>query len=109
MVTGNTPKAEELTRQALTGGMMSTEITINQRIPAMSDEGGRSVLHELFIPELLLRTRHAVHEEHEGIGESRRSAGSRQGNHGGAPATQGNAGGIGGEGTHPTPTQSPER
>jgi 5-methyltetrahydrofolate--homocysteine methyltransferase len=57
ILTGNAPKAEEVTKAALEANVDPTELVAKYMIPAMDEVGKRFECNEYFVPELLIAAR----------------------------------------------------
>lgn len=57
ILTGNAPKAEEVTKAALEENIDPTELVAKYMIPAMDEVGKRFECNEYFVPELLIAAR----------------------------------------------------
>jgi len=57
ILTGNAPKAEEVTKAALEANTDPTELLAKHMIPAMDEVGKRFECNEYFVPELLIAAR----------------------------------------------------
>ena len=57
ILTGNAPKAEEVTKAALEANIDPTELLAKHMIPAMDEVGKRFECNEYFVPELLIAAR----------------------------------------------------
>ena len=57
VLTGNAPKAEEVTKEALAAGVEPAKLAKEGVIPAMEEVGRRFECNEFFVPELLIAQR----------------------------------------------------
>jgi corrinoid protein of di/trimethylamine methyltransferase len=57
VLTGNAPKAEEVTKEALAAGVEPIQLAKEGVIPAMEEVGRRFECNEFFVPELLIAQR----------------------------------------------------